>query len=257
MFKNNEYQVKDVMELYGITRDTIKYYESIGLIEAKRKNNGYRCFDELNVQKLKKILAFRSLGMTAEEIIRHMNAENAQERQEILFQERQRTEQELLEMHKKLNQIRRLERNVSQNSRFQSDFNEVDGLSLCIDCPYITDQERRTFLVARGFMGVWMPEDDTFRFQKCTMIKDDDLQRECCKKCEKKRFYETVYRYRCFYENEKKLVHILTEEYQKLRMLGYQPLDTVYIQQKTLKKDGKEAMFFDILLPVEPLFSLT
>lgn len=40
LFEDHEYQMKDVMKLYGITRDAIKYYEAAGLIEVKRKENG-------------------------------------------------------------------------------------------------------------------------------------------------------------------------------------------------------------------------
>lgn len=36
MFNSKEYYVKDIMKLYGITRETIKYYESCGLIESRR-----------------------------------------------------------------------------------------------------------------------------------------------------------------------------------------------------------------------------
>ncbi len=35
MFTEKEYQIKDIMDLYGITRDTIKYYETHGLFDKK------------------------------------------------------------------------------------------------------------------------------------------------------------------------------------------------------------------------------
>ena len=58
------YQVKDITELFGITRDTIKYYEKQGLITPERSDNGYRVFDTFNVEKLKKILDLRDLGFS-------------------------------------------------------------------------------------------------------------------------------------------------------------------------------------------------
>ena len=51
----------------GLPVKTIHYYESIGLIEAGRKPNGYRDYDEPTVQKLRFVQRARSLGFSIEE----------------------------------------------------------------------------------------------------------------------------------------------------------------------------------------------
>ena len=147
MLTEKEYQIKDLMEMYGISRDTIKYYENHGLIESKRKENGYRVFDEINARKLKKILAFRDLGLTVEEVLQHCNSESITERTELMTKVRHRVEDELREINRKLNKIRELERSVSENFRYSDGFNIGYDLTICVNCPYATVLDRRTFAV--------------------------------------------------------------------------------------------------------------
>lgn len=47
----------------GVPPKTIRYYKSIGLIRlADRASNGYRTYDDLDVQTLRFIIRARSLG---------------------------------------------------------------------------------------------------------------------------------------------------------------------------------------------------
>ncbi len=52
----------------GLPAKTIRYYEDIGLVEASaRKKNGYRDYDEQDLNLLKFVQRARSLGFTVEE----------------------------------------------------------------------------------------------------------------------------------------------------------------------------------------------
>ncbi len=53
----------------GMTKDTIRFYEKIGLlIEVKRKANGYKDYSENHVEQLKLLRHAKELGFTLNEI---------------------------------------------------------------------------------------------------------------------------------------------------------------------------------------------
>lgn len=54
--------VKEVSQLTGITIRTLHHYDKIGLLKpAVIKENGYRYYDDDNLQRLQEILLFREL----------------------------------------------------------------------------------------------------------------------------------------------------------------------------------------------------
>lgn len=61
--------IKEAEVLTGISRQNIRYYEKMGLLNPKRDaGNGYRKYDEEDIGRLKAILLFRKLDMPLEEI---------------------------------------------------------------------------------------------------------------------------------------------------------------------------------------------
>lgn len=67
MMKN----IKEAEAATGISRQNIRYYEKMGLLAPKRdQSNGYRKYDDEDIERLKQILLFRKLDMPLEEIHR-------------------------------------------------------------------------------------------------------------------------------------------------------------------------------------------
>lgn len=252
MFTEKEYQIKDLMEMYGISRDTIKYYENHGLIESKRKENGYRIFDEINARKLKKILGFRDLGMTVEETLQHCNSESIPERMEILTKVRLRTEGELRELNRKLMRIRDLERGVSGNYRFDSGFNADYDLSLCINCPHVTTDDRRTFAVVSAATARLSPTGELIELQDRELIRNKELNKECCLNCDKAKHYRQFYRCRIPYQNIDHLKRTIYYAYKDMKLMNYVPNEEIYLMRKVIKENGKDALILDTLIPFEP-----
>ena len=60
--------IKDVEMLLDIPRATVRFYEKEGLISPTREGNGYRDYSHEDVEKLKKIIIFRKIGLPVEEI---------------------------------------------------------------------------------------------------------------------------------------------------------------------------------------------
>lgn len=68
--------IKEAEVLTGISRQNIRYYEKMGLLNPKRDaGNGYRKYDEEDIERLKAILLFRKLDMPLEEIRKLLDCE--------------------------------------------------------------------------------------------------------------------------------------------------------------------------------------
>ncbi|QGX45374.1 stress response transcriptional regulator NmlR [Streptococcus equinus] len=66
--------IKKVSEQTGVSADTIRYYERIGLLPRVRRNkSGIRDFSEPDIATLEFIRCFRRAGMSVESLIEYMN----------------------------------------------------------------------------------------------------------------------------------------------------------------------------------------
>jgi MerR family copper efflux transcriptional regulator len=62
-------QIKELSERTGITRDSIRFYEKIGLFpKPKKKSNGYRDYTDEAVEQMKMLSRAKELGFTLNEI---------------------------------------------------------------------------------------------------------------------------------------------------------------------------------------------
>lgn len=62
------YQISELARQAGLSRSTLLYYEKIGLIRGRRMPNGYRAYDELDLQRLRLIRELRAGGLHLKEI---------------------------------------------------------------------------------------------------------------------------------------------------------------------------------------------
>ena len=60
--------VKEVEKLLSVSSANIRFYEKEGLLTPGRKENNYRDYCEEDIQTLRKIILFRKLGFTIDEI---------------------------------------------------------------------------------------------------------------------------------------------------------------------------------------------
>lgn len=84
--------IKDVAKLTGLSNDTLRYYEKIGLIpKIPRDKNGIRIYDEHIINWIQFILKFKEAGASLEIIIKYIELLNSKEntktaREKILFE---------------------------------------------------------------------------------------------------------------------------------------------------------------------------
>ncbi|MBT2599764.1 MerR family transcriptional regulator [Oceanobacillus sp. ISL-74] len=61
-------QIKNFAAKYQIQADTIRYYEKENILTPKRRENGYRVYDEECEKQLQFIIVLKQLGFTIKEI---------------------------------------------------------------------------------------------------------------------------------------------------------------------------------------------
>lgn len=61
-------KIKEVEQLLDISCANIRYYEKEGLLSVARKENKYREYNENDISQIKKIIIFRKLGFTIDDV---------------------------------------------------------------------------------------------------------------------------------------------------------------------------------------------
>lgn len=101
-------KIMDVSEQYGISSDTLRYYERIGLIPpVHRRDNGIRDYDELDVRRVEFIKCMRRAGLPIEVLIEYVGLvqqgdKTIEARKEILREQREQLVARMNEMQKTL-----------------------------------------------------------------------------------------------------------------------------------------------------------
>ncbi|MEZ5185307.1 MAG: MerR family transcriptional regulator [Candidatus Nanopelagicales bacterium] len=58
-----EYSIQDVAKAAGVTSRTLRHYDAIGLLPARRRGSGYRVYTQDDLVRLQRILLLRDLGL--------------------------------------------------------------------------------------------------------------------------------------------------------------------------------------------------
>ena len=69
-------KIGSITNKLGVSHRSLHYWEDIGIIESIREENGYRCYNEENQQKIKQILVLRKLRLPLKQIIMIMESNN-------------------------------------------------------------------------------------------------------------------------------------------------------------------------------------
>lgn len=104
-------KIKEVSELYGLTSDTLRYYERIGLIqEVPRDKNGIRNYSEKNCATIAFIKCMRAANVSIDGLIQYITlyrqGDNTRKaRKEILIKERNHLKERMDTMQNALDHL--------------------------------------------------------------------------------------------------------------------------------------------------------
>ena len=101
-------KIAEVSERYGITSDTLRYYERIGLIRPVNRNgSGIRDYNEIDLRRVEFIKCMRSAGLSIEVLIEYVRLvqqgdPTIETRKEILKEQRELLLARMKELQKTL-----------------------------------------------------------------------------------------------------------------------------------------------------------
>ncbi len=102
-------KIKEVSKLYGISADTLRYYERVGLIRnVPRDKNGNRDYSEENCQSIVFIKCMRTANISIDSLVRYLDLyyqgsrETHAARKAILLDEKKRLERRVHAMNEAL-----------------------------------------------------------------------------------------------------------------------------------------------------------
>ncbi len=101
-------KIAEVSEQYGLSVDTLRYYERVGLIPpVNRSENGIRDYNELDLRRVDFIKCMRSAGLPVEVLIEYValvqqGDGTIEDRKEILKHQREQLAARMEEMQKTL-----------------------------------------------------------------------------------------------------------------------------------------------------------
>ena len=99
-------KIMEVSQQYGISSDTLRYYERIGLIPPVNRNgSGIRDYNELDLRRVEFIKCMRSAGLPVEVLIEYValvqqGDKTIEARKEILIEQRELLIARMQEMQK-------------------------------------------------------------------------------------------------------------------------------------------------------------
>jgi len=101
-------KIAEVSEQYGISSDTLRYYERVGLIPpVNRSENGIRDYNDVDLRRVEFIKCMRSAGLPVEVLIEYValvqqGDATIEARKEILKEQRDLLATRMKEMQKTL-----------------------------------------------------------------------------------------------------------------------------------------------------------
>ena len=95
------FSIKQISEQIGLSEDTLRYYEKIGLIPKVNRNNlGYRAYSLENRDLLNTILCLKHIGMTLDQIKLYTKIDSISERYEMLLRYKEKMQDQMAELQK-------------------------------------------------------------------------------------------------------------------------------------------------------------
>ena len=201
------YKIGEISKIYGIGRDSLMYYEDIGILKPFRDKNGYRMYKLSDIWRLNLIKEIRSLNFPMKKIMEYLDDRNIESTKEIL-------NKEIILIDEKIEELLSYKQNIMK--RLDTINYELRNLKLYeIDLVYInkrkalelnaniTKDEEFDFLIQK------LQKDYENRF---TILGNNNIGSSFCLDKIKQGIYNEFKSVFCFLEDEEEIYNIIFNE---------------------------------------------
>ena len=201
------YKIGEISKIYGIGRDSLMYYEDIGILKPFRDKNRYRMYKLSDIWRLNLIKELRSLNFPMKKIKEYLDDRNIESTKEIL-------NTEIILIDEKIEELLSYKKNIMK--RLDTISYELRNLNLYeIDLVYInkrkalelnaniTKDEEFDFLIQK------LQKDYENRF---TILGNNNIGSSFCLDKIKKGIYNEFKSVFCFLEDEEEIYNIIFNE---------------------------------------------
>ena len=201
------YKIGEISKIYGIGRDSLMYYEDIGILKPFRDKNGYRMYKLSDIWRLNLIKELRSLNFPMKKIKEYLDDRNIESTKEIL-------NKEIILIDEKIEELLSYKQNIMK--RLDTINDELRNLKLYeIDLVYInkrkalelnaniTKDEEFDFLIQK------LQKDYENRF---TILGNNNIGSSFCLDKIKQGIYNEFKSVLCFLEDEEEIYNIIFNE---------------------------------------------
>ena len=201
------YKIGEISKIYGIGRDSLMYYEDIGILKPFRDKNGYRMYKLSDIWRLNLIKELRSLNFPMKKIKEYLDDRNIESTKEIL-------NTEIILIDEKIEELLSYKKNIMK--RLDTISYELRNLNLYeIDLVYInkrkalelnaniTKDEEFDFLIQK------LQKDYENRF---TILGNNNIGSSFCLDKIKQGIYNEFKSVFCFLEDEEEIYNIIFDE---------------------------------------------
>lgn len=201
------YKIGEISKIYGIGRDSLMYYEDIGILKPFRDKNRYRMYKLSDIWRLNLIKELRSLNFPMKKIKEYLDDRNIESTKEIL-------NKEIILIDEKIEELLSYKQNIMK--RLDTINDELRNLKLYeIDLVYInkrkalelnaniTKDEEFDFLIQK------LQKDYENRF---TILGNNNIGSSFCLDKIKQGIYNEFKSVFCFLEDEEEIYNIIFNE---------------------------------------------
>lgn len=101
--------IKEVSEKYGLSQDTLRYYEKVGIIKPVPRKNGIRQYGPQELANIEFVQCMRSAGVSVEVLIKYIklfDQEGTEKaRKQLLIDEREKLKSKIADMNAALEKL--------------------------------------------------------------------------------------------------------------------------------------------------------
>jgi DNA-binding transcriptional MerR regulator len=109
----NHYKIGEISKIYGIGRDSLMYYEDVGILKPERDSNSYRLYTMKDIWKLNLIKELRTFNFSMEKIREYIDNRTIKSTKKMLKEEMCLIDNKILDLSRLKNTLDKRIENIS------------------------------------------------------------------------------------------------------------------------------------------------